>query len=96
MRERFVIHVCPVCEFYDADPVLRRMPGSRHGPMRCFECGKRAIKALDLSRIAPSARAMRRLAARESAPLMIATEVVRSTEGEGRGDGNRRAGRAAS
>jgi hypothetical protein len=64
MRERFVIHVCPVCEFYDADPVLRRMPGSRHGPMRCFECGKRAIKALDLSRIAPSARAMRRLAAR--------------------------------
>jgi hypothetical protein len=78
IRDRFVIHVCPVCQFYDADPVLRRMPGSRHAPMRCFACGKAAQDNLNLSRIASSARSHYMRQAMDEAPLMRATEVIRA------------------
>ena len=79
MRDRFIIHVCPVCNFYDADPVLRRMPGSRHGPMRCFRCGSEAAKALDLSRVTRTAQEWHRDRAYKSAPLMEPVEVIRAS-----------------
>lgn len=76
-KSRFVVWVCPGCGFYDCDPILRRAPGgTRHGPMRCFACGKRAVAALDLSRVAQSAHAWHRAQARETAPLMVPTDVV--------------------
>ena len=76
-RDQFVIHVCPICGFYDADPVLRRMPGTSHGPMRCFECGKRAEAAVNYAGVAPSYRAHQRAKAREAAPVMEPVEVRR-------------------
>lgn len=70
-----IVHVCPQCGYYDADPVLRRVPGARHGSKRCFACGKRAADALDLLRIAPSARAWRKSAVYDAAPVMVATRA---------------------
>lgn len=70
-----MIHVCPVCGFYDADPVLRRMPGSRHGAKRCFACARQAEEALDLSRVASSYHAHYKQQARDSAPVLVPTKV---------------------
>jgi len=74
----FTIWVCPVCDFYDADPVQRRGPDTRHEPKRCFPCADKAVKAIDYRKINPSARASYRDRARYSAPLMEATKVRRS------------------
>jgi hypothetical protein len=71
IRGRWAIWECPECGFYDADPILRRGPGTRHSPMRCLPCGKRAIEALDLSRIARSHHEHYKHEARESAPVMV-------------------------
>ena len=76
MRTEFVIHVCPVCDFYDADPILRRVPGGRHGPKRCFPCAEKAVKALDLSRTNSNYVAWRKQEARDSAPEMIPVVVA--------------------
>ena len=72
-RAEFTIWLCPACNRYDADPILRRTE-----PMRCFGCGYRAEKALDLRRVNPNFHAVRRQEARDSAPLMEPVRVVRA------------------
>lgn len=72
----FTIWVCPACGHYDADPILRRGPGSRHGPKRCSKCASRAEYLWDRSRIAPSYRSAYHSAFYDQAPLMVATRVV--------------------
>lgn len=67
----FTIHVCPDCGHYDADPILRR-PHS----IRCFPCGQRAERALDLSRTHSAWVHSKKHQARESAPLMVPTRVT--------------------
>lgn len=69
----YVIHVCPKCGFYDADPILRRKDG-----IPCFRCGMAGKDAVDLSRINPAAHAHRRKQAfDEAATPMIRTLVER-------------------
>lgn len=74
-QREYVIHVCPKCGYYDADPILKRASG-----VRCFRCGQEAIAALDILRIAPAARGGRRERARQAAPVMNAIRVVPASE----------------
>lgn len=70
-RSTFVIHVCPACGYYDADPILKRDEG-----IRCSRCGQEAADGIDESRIHPAWRSMYRDKARRSAPVMEALTLV--------------------